>query len=131
VGEIVLTIRGKVARLPDFLPARGWTLHSKGYLIYTSRGTHPWIRRGEYAHRAVFMHLLGTDRLMDGWQVHHQDFDKLNCLPMNLLYAPSAFNPSCALRDAFTGEFMSYAQYERRYGHNDYNAMPEWVTSAA
>lgn len=126
-----LIIQGKTALLPDFLPARGWSLHSKGYLIYTSRKRHPWIRRGEFAHRAVLMHLFRVDRLNPEWQVHHQDFDKLHNLPCNLLYAPACFNPSCALRDPHTGEFMSVEQYRRRYGHETPTDYPDWVTAAA
>lgn len=51
--------------------------------------------------------------------VHHQDHNKLNCCPCNLIALPGEFNPSGAKRDPFTGEFMSIEQYRRRYA-SDY-----------
>ncbi len=111
-ASVTITVKGKAARIASFLPTRGWTLHSKGYLIWTSRGTR--LRRGTRAHRAAIERLMG-EPLSPDVHVHHQDFDKLNCCPCNLIVMPAAFNPSCALRDPYTGEFLSRVQWERRY----------------
>lgn len=101
-------------KIPSFLPQKGWTMHNKGYVIFSSRAVRYEIKRGARAHRLVVEHLLG-DAIDETMHVHHQDFDKTNNTPENLILLPAAMNPSGALRDPFTGEFLSKAQYERRY----------------
>jgi hypothetical protein len=60
--------------------------------------------------------------------VHHMDFDKWHNCPSNLLICPAAFNPSTALRDPYTGQYMSRGAWERRYGGvGKKNEMPDWV----
>jgi hypothetical protein len=48
--------------------------------------------------------------------VHHQDHNKLNNCPCNLILMPNALNPSPARKDPYTGEFMSPEAFQRRYG---------------
>ena len=110
------------ARLPDWLPARGWQIHKErtrkrgtGYLVYVSRGTHSGIPRGKRAHRVVMEQLLGRP-LEPHEHIHHMDFDKLNCCPCNLLLTTIEFNPSPVRKDPYTGEYLSPAAYQRRYG---------------
>lgn len=79
--------------IPDNLPQKGWSLHSRGYLIYTSRKRNANIVRGAYAHRAVIQALLQKS-IPPGMHVAHQTPDKENCCPMHNLYlCEPAFNP--------------------------------------
>lgn len=129
-NAITLTVQGKIARLPGCLPRTGWSLNHKGYLIYTSRRKGP-IKRGSRAHRLVMSMLAGRP-LLESEQVHHQDADKLNCLPANLILMPHYFNPSTARRDPYTGEFMSAGRWQRRYEGAiscTQSPVPDWVTS--
>jgi hypothetical protein len=99
---------------PDFLPQRGWSRHTKGYAIFTSRCAK--LKRGTSLHRAVVEHLLGHP-IPGGLHVQHLfPFIKACGRPESLLLAPPEFNPSGAMRDPFTGEFMSVDAYQRRYG---------------
>lgn len=41
------------------LPEKGWSIHSKGYVIYTSRRKKSGVRRGARLHREVFNRLAG------------------------------------------------------------------------
>lgn len=123
-----ILIGGKVALIPAFLPARGWSIHTKGYLIYTSRKKGMKWKRGKRAHVAVFEHLSGKV-IEPGFQVHHQNFNKLDCRPENLINLPYEMNPTpnrhC--QDPYTGQFLSPGEYARRYG-NPYTNTPDWVT---
>lgn len=127
----VIKVAGKLARIALWLPSKGWYIHSKGYLIYTSNSKTSGIKRGTRAHRAAIEKLLGHP-LAEDKHVHHQDFDKLNNCPLNLLYTDSVFNPAFACRDPYTGEYMSPATWQRRYGYSTRREMesdvPDWVT---
>lgn len=103
------------ARIAAFLPRRGWSIHTKGYLIYTSRSKSSGIRRGARAHMLAVEHLQGA-RLDPLAHVHHMDVDKLNCCPLNLLRTVNAMNPVNNRRDPYTGVWMSPAAWDRRYG---------------
>lgn len=88
------------------------------------------IRRGEKAHRLTIKHLAGVAELDPEWHVHHQDNWKANNAPENLIYAPACFNPSCARRDPYTGEYMSIEDWVRRYGApapSSVEDTPDWV----
>jgi hypothetical protein len=108
--------RISVCCLQDALPKRGWTKHTKGYAIYTSRKKNAEIKRGISLHRAVMERLLGGP-IPEGMSVQHlYPFNKQCGDPAKLMIAPPQFNPSPALRDPITGYFMKPAEYERRYG---------------
>lgn len=104
--------------LPPWLPQRGWQITKDdgmargfGYLRYTSRKKHPWLKRGERAHRAVIRYLLGSDgvplaALDPGWHVHHQNFDKTDCTPENLIYLPKCLNPRRGIGIAYALELI-------------------------
>jgi hypothetical protein len=99
--------------IADGLPTTGWSLHSKGYVIYTSRKI-GGLRRGISAHRAA-IELLTGERLATEKHVHHQRTKRDNA-PGDLIVLPEAMNPGNGLRCPFTGQFMSAAQWERRFG---------------
>lgn len=101
----------------------------KGYLDYSSRGTRYGIKRGTRAHRFIVEYLLNLHHdAMPGdphWvtlstevQVHHQDSNKLNNCPSNLVLMPGTFNPSPALRCPYTGAWMNARAYYERYGQH-------------
>jgi len=125
---VEVRVGGKLAHLPDWMPARGWQLNRKGYLIYTSR-KRIWIKRGERAHRAVMRKLMGVDGLDDALHIHHQDFDKLNCLPDNLVMMPGTLNPAgnTACRCAFTGRWLRTGQAQTQDEFLAYSQPPEYA----
>lgn len=104
------------AILPPWLPWRGWSIHTKGYLIYTSRSTRPGIKRGSRAHRMVIDFLAQGEVLDWEFHVHHQDWDKLNNCPLNLIRMPMAFNPSTACKCPYTGLYISAARMAQILG---------------
>lgn len=128
-SSVDIRVGGCHVRMPSWLPRKGWSIHSKGYVIYTSRSLSSGIRRGARMHRLVVERIIGR-ALTEDEQVHHQDFNKTNNCYCNLILLPSLFNPSCALRDPYTGEFLSLEQWRRRYGNvrtgDDF--APDWVT---
>jgi hypothetical protein len=71
--------------------------------------------RNRYVHRVVFESTAGRP-VREGYHVAHQDHDKLNFQPENLLECPPEFNPAVSLRCPYTGQFLSRATYERRMG---------------
>ena len=97
------------------MPQRGWSIHTKGYVIYTSRRKRGGLRRGISLHRAVLEFLLGR-RLTEDEHVHHQDFNKRHNDPSNLILMCAALNPTGALRDPYTGQYLSPRAWARRYG---------------
>jgi len=101
------------ATIPTFLPPRGWSIHRRGYLYWTSNATTPGIRRGEFAHRIIMEHLLG-DPLPAGYHIHHQDGNKLNNCPLNLILLPAALNPSPAVQCPYTSQFITRDEAVRR-----------------
>lgn len=129
----LIKVAGKLARIAAWLPSTGWTLHNKGYLIYTSRAVKTSIKRGARAHRVAVEKLLGCP-IPEDKHVHHQDFDKLNNCPRNLIMLDSLFNPTFAMRDPYTGEYMSPSDWHRRYGYKipppeSIEDLPDWVTA--
>ena len=119
-----LGVHNVLVKMPSWVPRSGWSLHSKGYIIYTSRATRHRIRRGVRLHRYIIEKLLGRP-LEEDVHIHHMDNDKGNCCPCNLICLPSCFNPSSATRDPYTGQYLSKEQYLRRYPYNE----PDWITS--
>lgn len=111
---------GKVLRIPSFIHAKGWQLHVKGYAQFTGRKRS--IKRGAFAHREVIAFLLKKP-IPEGFHVHHQNFDKLDCCPYNLILMPAEFNPAHSWRCPYTGRYLSPAEYEQRYGRQE----PSWV----
>lgn len=110
-----ITVAGKPADILSTLPAVGWSLDRKGYVIYTSRKTNAALTRGKKAHIAAMETLLGGP-LPEGFHIHHMDFNKLNNLPWDLVLMPAAFNPSSAKQCPYTGRMISAERYFEAYG---------------
>lgn len=92
-------------------PLGNWATSSpKGYPRFYSGEF-----RNRYVHRVVWEQLAGRP-VPSGWQIHHQDFDKLNFAGWNLIACPPEFNPANQLRCPYTGQFLSIGAYERRFG---------------
>lgn len=106
----------KTAYIPDFLPSKGWSVNTRGYLIFTSRVKGSVIKRGERAHRVVVSKLAGRELLV-AEVIHHMDFNKLNNLPHNLLMCPVSFNPTNAIQCPVTGRLMSKEKFVETYGY--------------
>lgn len=125
-----VAINNRTYIIPTFLPITGWSINSKGYLIYTSRRRNSPIKRGDTLQRVVVKHLaaLRDIKLPDEYHVHHQDSNKLNCCPFNLVVLPLCLNPVPVKRDPYTGHFLNHTQYERRYGSTNTSNYPDWVT---
>jgi len=111
------------------LPERGWSIHSKGYLIYSSKPPVKGMKRGVYLHREVIRRLMKVEVLPNEIHVHHQNHNKQCACPHNLIAMPMCMNPRSAIRDPHTGEFMSLKEYRRRYGDSGKSVdEPDWVT---
>ncbi len=97
-------------------------------MIYTSRATTKaqdhGLKRGAKLHRVVVERQLLEQEYRTGVKVelgfdshiHHQNFVKTCACSWNLVIMPSCLNPTGALRDPYTGEFLSKDQWVRRYG---------------
>lgn len=112
---MTIIIQDQRVTLADWLPKNGWSFDDKGYVIYTSRRKQCLIKRGEKLHR-VTMRVLMIDKgieLTDEMHVHHQDFNKANNCPCNLIACPMLFNPRSAVRCPYTGRYMSKDEYLR------------------
>ena len=89
-------------------PLGNWHVNDKGYPRFRS-GPH----RGRYVHRVVWEQVSRIP-IPEGFHVAHQDFDKLNFQPENLVACPPEFNPAVQIRCPWTGRFLSRAEYEHR-----------------
>lgn len=73
-----------------------------------------------YVHRAVwkFVASHGPLKLVlpNDWHIHHQDRDKLNFQPTNLIAMPPVFNPSNFLRHPWTGKYLTPGEYRKVVG---------------
>ena len=100
--------------LPQFLPLEGWSrVGDHGYIGYTGRDSFRGIKRGARLHRLVIEHLLG-DALSPEFHIHHQDGNKLNNCPGNLVLCYHAgFNPTPRRQCPFTGRYLTVNQYRR------------------
>lgn len=103
----------KLALVHEDLPDKGWSIHTKGYVIYTGR-RHKELR-GKNSSRLAMEILLGR-KLSTNEIVHHMDFDKLNNCPCNLLLTTSEFNQHGGIQDPYTRKLISYEDYRRLYG---------------
>ena len=135
-------VGGREAVIHGSLPARGWQVTSGstrsrgyGYLRYTGKAWRPetnkGVARGQRAHRVVMERLVGR-RLLPDEHVHHQDFDKLNCCPLNLILLAREMNPRGPVQDPYTGERMTQGEFNRRYGVQSTAAdsdVPDWVVN--
>lgn len=83
-------------------------LNSKGYLRIR---TGPL--RDKYLHRAVWERVAGRE-LPPGMQVHHMKSKTCWC-PHNLVALQDCLHVQEKLRDPYTGEFLSFDQWRRRY----------------
>lgn len=66
-----------------------------------------------YLHRAVFETVAGR-KIRFGFHIHHMN-GKLCWCPHQLLEIQAELHPARVLKDPYTGEFLTAAQYERRY----------------
>ncbi len=114
------------------IPSRGWSAHTRGYVVYTSRAVRTGIKRGTFLHRLVIETLLGRSFAGLGpglealgpketvieWHVHHMDFNKRHNCPCNLLLLDSRLHNTAGqtLRDPYTGAFLTKHEYINRYG---------------
>jgi len=113
-----VTHKNRIITIPRFLPLRGWQINTCGYPQYTSRATRTGVKRGAYLHREVVQYLAGQFcpfPLPPKYHVHHQDFNKTNGCPYNLVIMPQCLNPVPVKQDPYTGKLMSIAEFERRY----------------
>jgi hypothetical protein len=95
-------------------PLGNWILNPpKLYPRFTSG-----MYRNRYVHRIVW-ELVAGRQLPDGWHVHHQDFDRLNFAPCNLIAMPACFNVvgNSGLRCPYTGKYLALAEWEHRFGY--------------
>lgn len=118
--------------LPNWVPQFGWSMHMKGYAMWTSRRpAHLRVGRrghrlegmrlpfrGERAHRYVVQHLVSQwcyeapypnngVKISPEFVVHHMDFNKLNNRPENLILMPACFNPSHSVLCPYTHRYIS------------------------
>ena len=84
-------------------------LNGKGYPAI-SGGAH----RKEYLHRVVWEKIAGK-KIPKGFTVHHMN-GKLCWCPHQLVALGPGLHAHPAIRDPYTGEFMSRDAYLRRYG---------------
>ena len=104
--------------IPRFLPLRGWQITNWGYPQYTSRARRTGITRGAYLHREVIRYLANQFcpfPLLSRYHVHHQDFNKLNACPYNLVIMPQCMNTTPVKQDPYTGKLISMDEFQRRY----------------
>lgn len=85
-------------------------VNNRGYL-QVNGGKH----RDKYLHRAVWEEIAGCE-VPDGFQVHHQDLDKHNCCPENLIAMPIEFNRHGGRQCPYTGVYLSFSKWKRRMG---------------
>ena len=91
------------------VPFGSCRINEKGYPRINS-GKHV----DEYLHRAVWEEVSGQ-KIPEGFQVHHMNFDKLCWCPSNLVAVGPGLHPPQVIRDPYTGEFLSRGAYARRY----------------
>ena len=91
---------------------------TRGYRLCRRRPYRNWL-----LHRAVVDMLVkewnpfGWPGIPEGMPVHHQDFDRGNCAPGNLILMQACFHMHQAgLRDPYSGRFISRDTWEFRYG---------------
>lgn len=82
----------------------------------------------QYVHRAVWKDLAANGPLRgvlpSDWHVHHQDNDRMNFAPWNLIAMPPVFNVRRDLRCPYTGAYLTPAEYKQRLGIRDDNEVP-------
>ncbi len=100
-----------ILTIPD--GCKGYWVNPNGYARISLRTSDDY---QEYVHRAVVSKLAGY-KLPNDKVVHHMDFDKLHNCPSNLLVLDTAIHDACCstCKDPYTGQFMSRAEYKRRY----------------
>ena len=92
-------------------PLGNWSLNPpKGYPRFVSG---PFL--GEYVHRVIWRELAQRP-IPEGFHIHHQDFDRTNFRPENLVCMPAGFNRRREIRCPFTGQFLSAEEWLRRFG---------------
>ena len=84
-----------------------WATNRKGYPRFRT-GKY----RDKYVHRVIWELCAGRPA-PEGFHIAHQDFNKLNFHPSNLVCCPPEFNPPVVLRHPYSGRFLSSHEYSR------------------
>lgn len=126
--EVSIGRDGLTMVCPSWMAAVGWRIHTKGYAYYTSSKRRTaenrlvCYKRGTFAQRVVTDAMIVSNcrwfvstHIPIEYQAHHMDNDKLNNCPLNLLILSPLFNPSGAIRDPYTGRYLTKDEYLRRY----------------
>ena len=91
-------------------------LNRRGYWRIATRGKF----RGKYLHRVLF-ELMAQRHILEGYQIHHQNFNKQCFCPHNLIELPAVMNPNPVQhRDPYTGRWIDNAEYVSKYGRYSY-----------
>jgi hypothetical protein len=88
---------------------------------------------GAYAHQVVIEKLSGVSRreFPKGWTIHHQNFDKEDFRPCNLIFCGPGLNPSGVLGMMRRGgKFVPLSAMRDSFSRaSSCDAEPNWVTA--
>lgn len=110
------------------LPSKSWGVQSKGYAHHVRRAAQGK-RIATYAHRLTLLELGVRPEQLVNMHIHHQDNNKLNNCPYNLVLMPPEFNPTSSKRHPYTGQYIGKSEVEKLMdaGVLPDTRMPDWV----